>query len=234
MFRLVTRNWSAAVAALAVGLSGALVGSPACANLMFQLGNNPQPDEQNILFAAPQTGTTITGEVDHATPTIPVVFNTLTGQTLQQTAQGQADIFNLAGTPLTSMETSIPGFGFTDFIMNPNNGTGTALVTATDNMAQTFTYMLGPGQNFLTIVAVAGSNEVITDVKIQQNPGTTGFGFNDFKQPRVSGVCTLGTTGCTPVVFPPVVPEPASLAILGSALVGFGAFFGWRRRSLSD
>src|SRR5215831_3994624 len=73
---------------------GVALAAPAYAHITFTLGNNPQLDEQNILFGASETGTTITGEVDHSG--VPAVFSTLTGQTLFQKAKGQADIENAA------------------------------------------------------------------------------------------------------------------------------------------
>ena len=167
--------------------------SPASAGIIFMIGNNPQPDEANILFGGKETGTTITGEVDHAG--IGAIFSSLTGETLLQNSTGQASISNNAGkkVDLTSMDFTLePGFGFTDFIINLLNGHGNATVTVG---AATFTYALGPGQNFLTILADGG--DVMTEVSVMMD---TGGGFLDFKQPRISGVCDFGATGgCTPI-----------------------------------
>ncbi len=198
---------------------------PASATITFTPGNNPQPDEANILFGASETGLTVTGEVDHTG--VAAIFSSLTGETLLQMAKGQADIYNSALCPppknnhcdLTSMDFKLaPGFGFLDFIMNLQNGTGHALVTVLTE-GSTFSYELGNGQNFLTIVASAG--EVMTEIQVTADPAFTGtFGFEDFKQPRISGVCTIGATGCTPV---PIVPEPGVPALLGIALLALVA-----------
>jgi hypothetical protein len=182
------------------------------ADVIFTLGNHPQDGESNIFFSSPQTGATIDGQVGQQTP-IPVVFSTLTSQTLFQNAQGQADIMSsssVQSSALTSLDITIPGYTFGDFIMNPLNGSGSATVTAIDNFDHVFTYDLGNGQNFLTITTAAG--ESISELQIQM----TGGSFVEFKQPRVSEVCLVSGGGCV------AVPEPSSLAVLGSALVGLG------------
>src|SRR5262249_13557514 len=107
---------------------------PAHATITFQLGNHPQPDEENILFQSSETGGTITGATNQTNT--PVHFSSLTGETLFQGAKGQADIENAADpgkADLTSMAVTLdPGFFFTDFILNPLNGSGTATVSALD------------------------------------------------------------------------------------------------------
>jgi hypothetical protein len=106
---------------------------------------------------------------------------------------------------------------WTDAIINLDFGEGTALVTVTDNFGAPFSFVLGNGENFLTMVAVAG--EFITDIKVIHDPSAPAgeaFGFNSFKQPRVSGLCTLVGTSCTAVP----VPEPSAIGILGLGALG--------------
>ncbi len=150
--------------------------SPASAGIIFTLGNNPQPDEANILFGAKQTGITITGEVDHSG--VAAIFSSLTGETLLQNAKGQADISNNAGkkVDLTSMDFTLEaGFGFLDFIMNLENGHGDATVTVFSTSGGTFTYALGNGQNFLTITA--DGIDVMTEIEVTMFCGWRVLGF---------------------------------------------------------
>ena len=98
-------NLTAVIAAVAaVAMAGAVR-----ADVIFMLGNNPQPGETSILFKAPETGTTINGFVGQSN--VDVQFsNNGSGQVLFQNAQGQADIQNNAD----------PGKVSTDHHRNPS------------------------------------------------------------------------------------------------------------------
>src|SRR5205085_2282526 len=193
--------------AFAAGLGSALVAIPAAnATVIFTLGNNPQPGEQNILFGSSQTGTTITGATNQSNTAVRFTST----QSLTTGGVGQAFFEPTAsGTLLTNFTFSVPGTTFGDFIFNPQiggqpqGGGGTANVSAVANDGTfPFSYALGNGNNFLTITTAGG--ETLSSVSLN----VTGAGFNQLQQPRVSGVGAI--------------PEPASLAIFGTALAGLG------------
>lgn len=223
----------AGLAALTMTLLGILAG-PAPAAIVFTPGNNPQPDEENILFGDKETGALLTGQTKGSL--VPVYFSSLTSQTLNQAAKGQADIQKDGGGLLDSLRiTTVPdsgtAYGFGDFIMNLQGGSSGSQASIdvfyhddfnNTDTSTNYTFPtsgdLGNGSNFLTIVANNG--DYMTKIEITMITG----GWSDFKQPRISGVCEIGSTGCGLVP----VPEPASLALVASA----AAFTGWfaRRR----
>jgi len=194
---------------LALGLAVATLVAPGVtrADMTFILGNNPQPDEENILLGTGASGTSVTGLTNVGG--VSVLFSSTT-DILTEPTDGQARIAAQDGL-VNNITTSVPNGSFVDLIMDPVTGTGDATVTVVANepgggtQIFVFTYTLGNGENFLTIVATNG--ETIGSVTANA-PG----GFMDFRQPRISGV--VGPRAA--------VPEPSTLVFfgLGALLAG--------------
>src|SRR6476619_2932531 len=132
-----------------LGLAGTL---PAHATVTFDPGNHPQMDEDNILLNSGGTGSPVFGMTNSGG--ITVGFSSITDM-LTEPSSGQARVGSTDGS-VNELNIYIPGGYYHDLIMNPfleDNPDGPATVNVTTNMgSSSFTYMLGNGQNFLTIV----------------------------------------------------------------------------------
>jgi hypothetical protein len=178
-------------------------------SVTFTIGNNPQQNEENILLNSGAQGTTVFGLTNQTN--LQVRFDSST-DTLVEPSSGQARVEALDGL-LNNITISVPNGTFTDVILNPFFGSGTANVSVltSNNQTFTFSYTLGNGQNFLTILADPGT--LITSVTI-----TATGGFTDLRQPRISGAQAN-------------VPEPATLLLLGGGLLGLAGAGRKLRRS---
>jgi hypothetical protein len=180
-------------------------------SVTFTIGNNPQPDEENILLNNGTTGAVVFGVTNQTQ--LQVRFSSTT-DVLVEPSSGQARIEATDGL-LNNITISIPGGTFHDIILNPFFGSGTANVSVlTTNATFSFAYQLSNGQNFLTIVADPGT--LILSVTIN-----AASGFTDLRQPRISGAAVTA------------VPEPASMVLFGIGLIGTATQLLKRRRHLS-
>ena len=178
-------------------------------SVTFTVGNNPQQDEENVLLNSGASGTTVFGTTNQTQ--LQVSFSSTT-DILVAPSNGQARVESLDGL-VNNITISVPNGSFHDLIVNPFFGSGTANVTVvtTNNEVFNFSYSLGNGQNFLTIVADAGTR--ISSVTINA-PG----GFTDLRQPRISGAEAN-------------VPEPATMLLFGFGLLGTATAVRRRRRT---
>jgi len=195
---------------VAAGILSMLVGMTsvaARADILFQTGNHPQANEENILLNGGTTGNPVFGVTNQSN--LSVAFGSLT-DTLTEPSSGQARVEAVDGV-VNNVSVGVPGGTYTDLIVNPFNGDGVATVSVIANepnggqTAFVFAYQIGNGNNFLTITA---SNGETIDTTTIDAPG----GFADLRQPRISGA-TLAR-----------VPESGIAILLGAALGAIAAY----------
>src|SRR5215813_9311766 len=187
------------------------------AEIIFTLGNNPQPGEMNILLNSGGTGTLVVGQ-PNGDQSVIVDFASI--QAILEPSSGQARVSaNPQGSPLRNLTISFEnGLTYGDLIINPfiggqctacTGGASTITVNAvasngTPEAPFIFTGLnVGNGNNFLTIVASGGESVVSTSIDV---PG----GFADLRQPRISGPFNPFTA----------IPEPGIIMLFGSGLGG--------------
>jgi len=198
-----------AVAALLV-MAGV---SAAQADIIFTLGNSPLVDSDNVLFTdnnLSHSGNLVQGNFNGSGSGFIVDFSSTSGNgSLQAPSGGQARVEGAIGNiPLGDITFGLEGATFTGVVLNPFNGNGVAILIVSELNGDTslFSYIMGNGNNFVTINASNGQQiDTVTLV-------APGGGFTDLRQVRMAGFESTNS-----------VPEGgATVLLLGAALSGIG------------
>jgi hypothetical protein len=216
------------VRATLVAAAMALTIAPcASGTIIFTTGNNPQPNEENILFHGPGTeegpALTVTG----LTNTTNMFVSFTSSENLVTPSSGQARIEAEDGA-FQDLSIGLPGGTFGDFILNPiiagrgNTVQGTILFTVHQAGEPDATFNLtasSAGNNYLTILAAGG--ERITGIDL-----LTSLSIASLQQNRISAPFACPPGSVDPLCVGPspgTLPEPGVLALLGLGIAGVAA-----------
>ena len=174
--------------------------------------------QENVLTPGAASGTTVAGFTNQTNTQVNVTSLTTTQLSVAD-ANGQAIFTGLNGAAIGTGGFTISlgnGQAFTSLAFNLNNvqgNTGTLTITTLEingDITQT-QFSLANGSNFFGVAAINGQQ--IFSVTV--GPGVA---IEDLRQVRI-GPATLTSE----------VPEPATMVLLGSGLLGFA---GWTRRKV--
>jgi hypothetical protein len=192
------------------------------AGIVFQPGNDPQANEENIVFNGAGTisgpALTITGRTNQSDTLVAFTSS----ENLITPASGQARVEAQDGAFRDLAVYLLDGGTFGDLIFNlntPNGEDGVAHITVhrLSGADLSYDFNVGNGGNFLTIFATAGDR--MTRVDIDSNVGMNMINIDDGRQFRISDI-----------EEPTNVPEPASLGLFFAGLLGMSRL----RRKASD
>jgi hypothetical protein len=193
------------------GILLSLVATSAGAIVLFD--PTPSGTGDNVVFNLQppnQTGTTIFGNINNPNSTLVQFTST---QVLTTPSQGQARIESVPDGNLNNLQTTIPGFFFSQAVFNLDaTANGSATINAFDQAGTQFSFLLplsGSGQNFFTLTTANG--ELISRVTF-----TSTVGLDDVSQIRFGQLTAI--------------PLPPAVLLFGTALVGVG-LLGARRRT---